>query len=372
MKYTALALVCFANVATAQASRPLGPSQREHPFEFSNVSELRELSDGRLIVIDRSDRIIHLVDFARGTAERIAREGSGPNEIVQPTSLLPLPGDTTAVWDGRNARLLYIGPDGKPLRADRLAADNGAAMTLELRAPRYTDAAGRIYFAGIPVVHGAGADSIPLIRFDRRSARIDTVGTLRAPKAEPATVGPPGRQVTLALTNPFGPQHEWIVTKDGRVGIVRSPDYRVDWTHPAKHIGAEIPFAPIPLTETDKDHWRRGQRSAVFTRDANSRGTEPAVSMIPEPSAWPTHKPPFLPRIGSVLADPLGRIWVLRAAAAAEPSSVYDVFDAESRIVLRVTVPAQHRVVGFGPSAVYTTRADADDLLRLNRHELPR
>ena len=358
-------------VVFAQTARPLGASQREHQFEFSSVSDVRELSDGRLIVVDRRERAIQLVDFARGTATRIGREGAGPKEIQQPTTLLALPSDTTAVWDGRNARLLYIGPDGTALRTDRIVADDGTEMTIDVRAPRYADAQGRLYFAGIPAGR-TDRDSIPLIRYDRRTARIDTVGTMLAPKAERATIGPPEQQMTMAITNPFGPQQEWFVTADGRVGVVRSPELRVDWTHPVKRTGAAIPFSAARVTETDKERWRNGQRTTAFVRDANSRGSEPAIQNIPEPSSWPTHKPPFLGATGSVLVDQLGRVWVLRATAVTDSIPVYDVFEAESRVAMRVSLPKKHRVAGFGRNVVYTVRADDDDLLRINRHALPR
>lgn len=364
-----LIALIIPRLASAQALQPLGASQAEHPFAFSSVTQLRELRDGRVIVVDSRERTVTLLDFATRGEQRIGREGAGPREIQQPTFLLPLPGDTTAIWDGQHTRLFYIGPDGVPLRTERILADNGRPMTLDFRAPRFADASGGIYFDLSPIADTASRDSIRLVRFDRRTARVDTVGSIRRTASEPATIGPPGQQHTIALSNPFSPRQDWFVTQDGRVGVVRSPEYRVDWTFPVARRGHEVAYTPVEVTDADKEHWRTSQRSMVVVRDPNASGRGPAVSMIPEPKTWPTHKPAFLGN--AVLVDPQGRVWVQRAGSLSDPAIVYDVFDAESRVSRRVSLPKSHRVVGFGRNVVYTTRADADDLLRLNRHPVP-
>ena len=75
--------------------------------------------------------------------------------------------------------------------------------------------------------------------------------------------------------------------------------------------------------------------------------------------------------VATVLADDLGRVWVPRARAHTDTIVVHDVFDASSRVVMRVPLPVARRIVGFGKGVVYTVRADEDDLLHLGRHKLP-
>jgi hypothetical protein len=48
----------------------------------------------------------------------------------------------------------------------------------------------------------------------------------------------------------------------------------------------------------------------------------------------------------------------------------YDVFDRRGVLVDRLTVPAGHRIVGFGRASVYLIRTDSDDLLHLGRYPL--
>ncbi|MBC7894160.1 MAG: hypothetical protein H7066_02045, partial [Cytophagaceae bacterium] len=231
----------LARPCIAQATRAIAAPDAEHPTVFSSVSGVRELSDGRLVVVDRRERAVLLVDFARRTSERIGREGAGPGEIAQPASLLGLPGDTTAVWDGRNARLFFVDAPGAKGRAAPLTADDGRPMPTNLQAPRFADAMGRLYFIGVPTDDENLPDSIPILRFARRTSRFDTVGLLKRPQGgDRATLGPPGKQVTMNFANPFSPAEAWVVTPDGRVGVVRSPEYRLDWTYPTKVRGHEV------------------------------------------------------------------------------------------------------------------------------------
>lgn len=357
-------------LAGAQALQPLGASRDEHPFALSSVTQMRELRDGRVIVVDSRERSVRLLDFATRTERRIGREGAGPLEIQQPTHLLALPNDTTAIWDGQLARLLFIAPDATPIRTDRLLTDNGRPVAVEASAPRQADAAGRIYFEGTTRPDGSGRDSIPVLRLDRRTARVDTVGSILHTPGTPALMGPPERQFTISIAHPFSPRQEWVATADGRVGVVRSPDYRLDWVSPTARRGSEVAYPRIAVTEADKLDWRESQRSMVLTRAQDSRGGGPAPRSIPEPTTWPEFKPPFLG--SAVRVDPAGRVWVQRAGALSDTLTTYDVFDAEARLVRRVSLPRSHRVVGFGRDVVYTTRADGDDLLRLNRHPMPR
>jgi hypothetical protein len=361
--------------SAAQPTRDLGQPMAELATPtFSSVTGIRELSDGRLLVVDRREGAVLLLDFTSGTSQRIGQAGSGPGEVAVPTNLLGLTGDTSAVWDSRNNRLFFVDPPGTAGRSVRLTADNGSAPTIPLQAPRYADASGRLYFAGVPSGDGAPPDSLPILRFERRTARFDTVGMLARPKGgDQAVMGPPGARMTVNLANPFSPREDWVVTADGRVGVVRSPEYRLDWTHPSRVRGREIPFARLAVTEADKEHWRRRQRGPqVVVADVGARGTLPSISSVPEPTSWPKYMPPFLAADRPVLADGLGRVWVARARSFNDSTPLYDVFDAESRVVMQVRLPQRRRVVGFGRDVVYTVRADDDDLLRVARHALPR
>ncbi|MDP1861873.1 MAG: hypothetical protein Q8K82_24655, partial [Gemmatimonadaceae bacterium] len=98
----------------AQTVRTLTKPDAELAEPFTNVGGVRELKDGRLVVIDARDKIVQLVDFKAGTGTKVGREGSGPGEYALPMRLVPLPGDSSGVYDMLNSRLLVVLPNGKP------------------------------------------------------------------------------------------------------------------------------------------------------------------------------------------------------------------------------------------------------------------
>jgi hypothetical protein len=90
---------------------------------------------------------------------------------------------------------------------------------------------------------------------------------------------------------------------------------------------------------------------------------------IPEPTDWPDVKPAFT--ASAATATPNGQLWVLRTRAAKDRIPTYDVFDAAGRVVGRVALPVDTRLVGFGNGTVYLVRSDEDDLQYLQRYRFP-
>ncbi|HEX5581687.1 MAG TPA: hypothetical protein VFX39_08930, partial [Gemmatimonadaceae bacterium] len=110
-----LALVATASHAQRPAQPPtlaLGKPDARWAEPFSALSGVRELADGRVIVADRTEKSIQLLDLVRGASTRIGREGGGPNEYRMPGAVFALPGDSTAIFDMGNMRYLLVAPDG--------------------------------------------------------------------------------------------------------------------------------------------------------------------------------------------------------------------------------------------------------------------
>jgi hypothetical protein len=112
-------------LAAQQAPRnlPAPEAEYEEPFSQLSVGSIRELRDGRIIVADPRDKLVSLIDMRRGSATKIGREGSGPQEFGLPLRLFPAPGDTTILFDPLNSRYLVIGPTGVPVNTFRTEAD---------------------------------------------------------------------------------------------------------------------------------------------------------------------------------------------------------------------------------------------------------
>jgi hypothetical protein len=69
-------------------TRTLSKADAEFPEPFTQVTGVRELKDGRVIVIDPRDKTVQALDLKAGTAVKLGREGSGPGEYGMPFRLL--------------------------------------------------------------------------------------------------------------------------------------------------------------------------------------------------------------------------------------------------------------------------------------------
>ena len=94
--------------------RTLSKPEIEFTQPFSEVTAIRELRDGRVIVVDGRELKAQVIDFRAGTVATIGRNGDGPGEYRWPRQLYALPGDSSLLPDQAGGRLLIITPDAKP------------------------------------------------------------------------------------------------------------------------------------------------------------------------------------------------------------------------------------------------------------------
>lgn len=415
----AAALLALQSNALAQSgpvrsySKPLA----ELSEPYTSVRGVRELADGRAVVVDPRDKIVQIVDFKTGRVVMVGREGSGPNEYQMPSSAFALPGDSTLIPDVLNSRFLLLGAGGKPAGtwspAAVAASGAGAAPRIVTRAAppaarragaasgpsfvmggpggpmsmlstRAVDAQGRVYGAGAPIVIGPngpqGADSVPITRTARKTMVSDTVAWLQIPKGNAQVSGGAGNMNIRIGGTPFAAEDGWTVLPDGRVAVVRHANYQLE-VYPASGKGAPLRGAPVktpPLRvgNAEKEAWRESRRSAgqmaiAVTQDgASSRRTQASAAPMqqPEPDSWPAVLPAF--QGNQVFSASNVQIWVGRYRAANDANSRFDVFEDTGKHVGQVVFPARTSVVGFGKGVVYTVRMDEDDLQYLQRFAL--
>lgn len=382
-----LALTCLVPLGFPVAGVQEVPSvelslpQAEFSEPFTNLRSARELRDGRVIVLDVQDQTLYLVDFGRETLTKVGRRGAGPGEYVLPLALLPLADDTTLVFDAGNARYLLILPDGTPGKTFLLPTPSGE---VSFQVPEATDARGRIYFGGSVSFNTTGGgrpeipDSFPIYRFDRANGQYDTLGYLARPvpkfDAGGGAIrlqGGSGKLMGLPRPQPFAPRDAWAVSADGRVGVARAVQYRVEWwlDRDTRRVGPPMTTQPIRVTDRDKKAFKTqgdGRVMIMATPSGSQRLPMPKAENV----TFPKTKPPF-PR-DAARAAPDGALWVLRSRAANDPIPTYDVFDENGRLVRRVVLPRATHLLGFGSRAVYLIRTDDDDLQWLQRYALDR
>ena len=356
LRLCALLCVLLPTAATAQAAAPLlrlGRPAWVALEPFVSVSAVRELANGDVLVSDPGDRA--LVSITRGgTAQRaLGRTGAGPLEYQSPTFLVALQGDSTLLIDAPARRALVLSPTGAPVRTLRFPEALGVGAELV----RAADRRGRLYFLAAPLAPRESKDAaVALMRWPRGGGDAEQVARVRVPQPQPVPVPltegfkrETGMQTLVARRiQPFTPQDDWVLAPSGRVAIVRTDPYRVDWISEDGRLaeGAANAYVPVVVTEADK------------------RQREP--SGPPFRFVYPATKPPF--QIGVVL-DQQERVWVQRSKLAGAPTARWDVFDGRGALVGSVDLPAMVRLLAFSRRFVYLVRTDDDGLEWLEAHE---
>lgn len=394
-------LAALPLVLPAQQSQPrsLPAADATYDEPFSNVAGLRELSDGRILVADARDKLLQLIDLKTGNAIKVGREGAGPGEFNLPFRLYGMAGDTTFMFDPGNTRYLTINPDGKPGKDFRMESPMTAAgagggggggfRVGGMAMARAVDARGRLYYEAASFAPGPNgvpqqADSAPIMRYDRATQKSDTMGFVRLAKNNTQVSGGQGNmRVMIGAANPLTPRDEWAVFPDGRVAIVRHEPYRVEFISASgtRTTASPIRHTPLRVTEADKKEEealrRRLQGSGLrmsVTDGPNGRQTSATMGgggpqpELPPLTDWPATKPPFRSGQASVWPRPNGDLWVRRTEPAGAKGTLYDVIDAKGAVIFQVRFPEGVVLVGFGNGTIYTTKADEDDLLTLQRH----
>lgn len=364
------ALVAQGNVP----EKRLDKAEAEFQESFDQVGALRELPNGKVLLVDLGPKSLILADFKTGQQTAVGRNGQGPGEYQFPGALIPYLGDSTLLVDQVSRRLLTVSADGK------MGKTVPFPETLQgLAQPRGADKQGRIYMQASPFRIGDGEgppsqlpDSTVVVRWDRGRNKIDTLAKVKIPATKMNASNSGGARIMMMRPQPYAPQDEWIATADGRLGIARVGDYHVDWYGDRPVKGAPVRYDPVRVTDADKDLFMQALKNTrnriTVTNGGPGGGRE---IKPPEPSAdefdWPEYKPPFRSR--QVYATPDGQLWVQRYTAARDSVPAFDVFDASGNLASRVLLPKGRQVVGLGQGTVYAVRTDGDGLQWLERYK---
>ena len=311
--------------------RTLGKASAEFAEPFTGVSMVRELSDGRLLVLDVQDKLVEVVDKAFGSAQAVGREGSGPGEYRMPFQLIAGRADTTLLYDVMNARFLVIGPDAKPGTTISLLSLSGG-LPIGPTSVRGVDSRGRLLYQGLNFTLAGGkptfADSAAIIRFDITSKKADTLAYVHtvAPKMEIGQ-GSSGSPASVKMGTPAFPVvDEWGLLPDDRLVVLRGRNYALDViaANGTTSASARVPYVPVKVTEKDKEEVRKANaRAREVARKAMSEaiassgapsGTKVPNLQMDDPTDWPDVKPPFAQ--GALRIAPNGQLWVARLGSA--------------------------------------------------------
>ena len=372
-------------------TRTLSKTDAEFSEPFTQIGGVRELKDGRLIVIDPRDKTVQVVDLKAGTGTKIGREGSGPGEYGIPLRLMALPNDTTAIGDMLNNRLLLINPNATvggfvdlnvpPPSGGR---SGGGMVMIGNNMPTASDAKGRMYMQGSPfrmTDNGPqSADSVPMIRWDRAAGKRDTLAWLRLPQNSNQVTSRGGRgnqQVMVRMGGgpPFNGADQMLVAPDGRVAVAHFDPYSIDFVSETgqRVRGQPIKYDKLKISEGHKREWRERQKTATglqMTVDNNGRrsATMGPAGQTQDPEVWGGEfMPPFLGGNNTLSFSNDGYLWVQRTGPAGQPPT-FDVIDRAGNLAQKVVLPKRARLIGFGNGAVYVARLDEDDLQYIQKY----
>lgn len=301
---------------------------------FTSIVALRELADGRVLLTDIDEHRLYLISSTGQSIATVGRTGSGPGEYTAPTVLLTMPGDSTLLLDRDARRFLMLDPAG------RIAATTPFPPSLSAAAPhlRGADPKGKLFFQASAMSEVA-TGAVPVIRWDRRTGRIDTITTVRLPS--PRFTKIPGGATVRQIT-PYTTSDDWGVTPAGRVTIVRGEPYRLEWvaSDGSTGRGVILPAARVRVTEADK------------------RANEPKGP--PFRREYPATKPAFA--AGYSVFDSDGRTIVRKSQTAGARMVQWDVLDASGKLLGTQEIPSNLRVLAVTRHFVYAIRIDSDDL----------
>lgn len=317
---------------------------------YTAITSVRELSDGRVLLADRLERLIYVLrnDLAREGV--VGGHGQGPGEYLQVSRVLPLEGDSSTVVTDRG--YLIVTPE---LEVQGVLPRERSFSAVDTRG--YLYGLSRETFARLAAarrVTVSELDSITIERWHRddpeAGRRVAEVPMLRPPNAISQRVA-------------FEPLPLYLISPDGTLAIVHPEPYRVELVRPdgTRVGGPHVPYQPVRVTEAHKEEWReerRQPRSVLQARLGGAPGEGRIVTTTPpvtEPLQWAEFLPPFLG--GALSFDREGRLWVRRTTDAGAPP-ILDVFDPEGKRIQQARLPAGTRLVGFGEGSAYVVRRD--------------
>lgn len=379
MRYAALAV--FLSAASLQAQQPaevrLTKPDARFPRELSSITGLLELPDGRVLVSDGIDETLLRIDLKTMKADTISRTGSGPGEYKGPDLLFGLPAGGVLLVDLGNARLSFFDAALKYKESAPIARGN-PATGLTMAIPDGVDAQGRIYFRSMMRnPDGSRADSGAVIRWDRSTEKMDTVGKIKLGDVKVQSSGGANNRSINMSPIPYSPEDAWAVTPDGRIVIARAADYHLEWRPVGGAVvrGPAVAWKGVPVRDAEKREYAAEQRNGInvavtmengkmSTRMGRGGRAGRDDDQIPD-LAWLPSKPAFR----AVRIAPDGNAWVERSVPAGAARE-YDLFGPDGKVRGKVILPAGRRLVGFGKGVVYLRETTEEELEFLERYRL--
>jgi hypothetical protein len=319
------------------------------PVSFSQLSNVVELSGGRVAFAETRDKLFLTADLKTGDVDTLGTrvDSIGPDSPAAqykfPGWIAHLAGDTVALVDFSAQRTTLWNERGEPLKVLAIAPMAGNTPVLVY------DTVGNGYKIDYRAILGGGApgkpdrpDSVAVLRIRLATGKVDTVARLAAPVFGNARFGDQEQQAATV----FAPNDFFGVLPNGTAWVARGGENRVDWRTPDGRWsrGQKRDYTRIPVTQADKD------RVLAQVREQGKQYGMPQNLRIEYPFA--ASMPPF----DFALGRPNGELWLQRPRAEEDGQLTYDVYNSQGRWQREVVFPKGSSLAGFGKDgAVYGT-----------------
>ena len=263
-----LLLTVATQVQGQRSSQALPAPNGRLNVEFSDLSAIRELADGRVVLFDRREERLVVGDFPSGSVYDVARKGQGPAEFESVFALVPLAGDSTIAADMTRRWLILVGDSVvRKMLPEHIALQNASA-------PIGADGNGRVL---VRAYGAATRDSTPIVLVHRASGVAETIARY-ANEGKRGSTTTPGVGGSFQVRKvPLETAESPLLFSDGWVAVVRIDPYRVDWRAPNGRwtLGRPLPVRAVRITAAEK--------AAYLTRKPGFRSA----------TDWPSEMPPF-------------------------------------------------------------------------------
>lgn len=372
-RVVAAALVLAGLLAGCRERRPAAPlvtlDRPEAVLErrFQQVSNVVELSDGRIAFAELRDRQFLFADLTSGQVIPVGEHTDSalpgmpaPGQHKFPGYVLLFPGDTVGLVDFALERTTLWTPRGDYVgQLGRIGVGGlNQAVHYDSRYNAYKEDV-RSVLGGLEPGSELEFDSLNVLRIARGDTVADTVAKLRLP---PWGMGQFGEQKKMVSTV-FGPRDLFGVLPDGSIWIARASTNSVDWRSPdgAWLRGERLPYAPIPVLQKEKDLFLERLRRQMATAGA------PAGIELSYPFA--EEKPPFI----AGATNPAGEAWLQRPRPIEDSIPVWDAIGRNGKLLRSVRLPRSATLAGFGRDGrVYLVLREDDGTQRIARFTVPR
>lgn len=365
---------------------------------YTTIGSIVTFHDSILVVTDIREKEIWRVGIFDRTRMRIGSRGGGPGEYLSVSragkfhrdsfailSAPPrLPVMSVATGAGRTHALWTTGTNNDPWTG---------LGRIGMPILEYADTLGHLYGASVARIPerdtrtgGRGPrtagmlDTIPIIRFDLATQRVDTIAYMnRGVASTRPGIDANGTRTRGMDLGPFGAFNGWLVTAGGQLIIADAAEYTLTVYDNERYTPVatwRIERAPVSVSERDwMRHVEKATQGSIAQIDSINRRVF-ANLRIPAP-AMPTTRyivpamPRTLPRINfgngaRRMHESDGILWVPVHGADAPYAKSWDLIDLESgsRVESLVLPPSQF-LMHVTPLGVYVVDIDADDVRRI-------